>query len=399
MKILFLSSVLPHHRVISGFYIVHQRIKHLAERGYEIGLASFIRDDNEQWMPRLRPMVSELEVLPVPPPRPVARRVANAIMPRMPPDYLYLYTDEMRRLVGNMVQRSHYDVVIAEFTVMGQFLRNNPYLPAVKRIVSCHSCYTTMLTNEINLNRWTPTHLWQELVLPRLRTYEFDIYRSADHVLTLTPEERYNLISYRPDLHISVVPSGVDVSRFTPCDKGESENILLFTGYFHHEANRDAAIWFAQSVWPKLKERYADLRLYYVGRDPTPAMKLLSKRDPAIVVTGEVPDLQPYLEKARIFVNPVRLGSGLRGKIFQAMAAGIPVVSTTLGAEGIAAHTGHDIMLADDAGVMVQQIDLLLSEPELRKRIACNARELIDSRYTWEQSIDSLENVLHSVVN
>jgi glycosyltransferase involved in cell wall biosynthesis len=297
-----------------------------------------------------------------------------------------------------MVERSHYDVAVAEFTVMGQYLYRNPFLPAVRRVISCHSCLTTSTAKAAQLapRRWGS--LRKRLLLPRLRRYEFALYRSADLVLTLTAEEKLDLLRYEPDLRIGVVPYGVDVDHFRP-KRGTGEGpSLVFTGYYRQEDNRDAVGWFARSVWPVLRDRWPALTWYVVGSGPTREIAELGRRDPRIVVTGEVEDVAPYLARARVYVCPMRLGTGFRGKILQAMAAGVPVVATTLAAEGIPAQTGESMLLADTAHTQIEAINLLLGEPSLRRRIASKARELAVSRFAWSRCVDLLEQELHQVV-
>ena len=124
----------------------------------------------------------------------------------------------------------------------------------------------------------------------------------------------------------------------------------------------------------------------------------LARRDPRIVVTGWVEDIRPYLAKARVFVCPNRLGSGMRGKILQAMAAGVPVAATTVGAEGIPIQIGNTGFLADTPDILVQQVSLLLEDEKLRETIARNARAMVEERFSWDRGIDLLESVLHEVV-
>jgi glycosyltransferase involved in cell wall biosynthesis len=297
-----------------------------------------------------------------------------------------------------MVQRSHYDVIIAEFLVMGHFLHHNPYLPAVRRIISSHGCYTSTIQKQINLSPWSLQGIKNQIRLPNTERYEFDVYRSADHILTLTPQERYNLLDRAPDLKTTVIPYGVDLDEFRTNTLPDREKSILFTGYFHHKPNCEAVRWFTRKVWPILKAKHPDLKFYIVGRSPPNDLIDLRRQDENIIVTGEVESINPYLQNSQVYVCPIRSGSGFRGKILQAMAAGIPVVSTTLGAEGFPAQTGHNMILADSPTLMAREINLLLDEPGLRDRIAANATSLIDPAYTWDTCIDELERVLHEVV-
>ena len=336
-------------------------------------------------------------MIPAPQPKP-GRRLLDYFFSPIPPRFANSYSPAMFKRVGDMVERTRYDVVVAEFGGMGQYLNMNPYLPAVRKVISVHQCQTIAGQKALELLGLSPRAVREWFALKGLQRYEFDMYRSADRILVLTAEERFGVLNNAPDLRITVIPSGVDTNYFKPADPAVKERAIVFTGYYTDEPNRDAVMWFSHSVWPRLKAKYPDLTFYVVGPGPRPDMLELARKDPRIIVTGEVDDIRPYLARARIFVCPNRLGSGMRGKILQAMASGVPVVSTTLGAEGISIQQGENGFFADKPRIMAQTIDLLLSDPLLQANVAKRAREMVVERFSWDRGIDLLETVLHEVV-
>jgi glycosyltransferase involved in cell wall biosynthesis len=236
--------------------------------------------------------------------------------------------------------------------------------------------------------------------LKGLKRYEFDIYADADKVLTLTPEGRDELLAVRRGLDISVVPHGVDVEGFRPAaSKPEGKPTVMFLGNFPHDPNRDAMVVFAREAWPLVRKEVPDARFLVVGRGPTPDMLELARRDPTIEITGQVDDVMPYFLESDVFVCPVRMGGGFRGKVLEAMAAGVPVVSTRLGAEGLPASDGENILLAEGAADLARQTVRLLSEPGLSDRIAGSARQLMVDRFSWQKGVEILEGVLEEVVS
>jgi glycosyltransferase involved in cell wall biosynthesis len=397
MKVLFLSSRIPHARVVSGHMIVHQRITRLVQRGYQVGLAAFSHEDDSEHIPLLRDKLIELETIPAPQPK-AGRRLLDYFISPVPPRFANSYSPAMFKCVGDMVERTRYDVVVAEFGGMGQYLNMNPYLPAVRKVISVHQCQTIAGQKALELLGFSPRAMREWFALKGLQRYEFDMYRSADRILVLTAEERFGVLNNAPDLRITVIPSGVDTDYFKPAEPAVKERAIVFTGYYTDEPNRDAVMWFSHSVWPRLKAKYPDLTFYVVGPGPRPDMLELARKDPRIIVTGEVDDIRPYLARARIFVCPNRLGSGMRGKILQAMASGVPVVSTTQGAEGISIQQGENGFFADKPRIMAQAIDLLLGDPLLQANVARRAREMVADRFSWDRGIDLLETVLHEVV-
>lgn len=390
MKVLFLSPRMPHPGVLSGHMIVHQRISRLVERGYEVGLACFTRPGEEGlaagWQGRLR----EIETVPDPSLAARPRRVSPwALWP-----FDRWRAPEMMRRVGDMVERTRYDVAIAEFSPMGMFFHRNPFLPAVRRVISCHQCATVASQKRCDLLGYSPAGVVERWRRDRLRRLEFTLYRSADRVLVLTPQERHQLLTFAPDLRTAVIPSGVDTAFFRPPEVPGRPDGLVFTGYYSDEPNRDAVRWFVSDVWPRIKQRHPELFFYIVGSAPPPDIRNLSWRDPRIVVTGEVPDVRPWFNKAVVFVCPVRMGSGMRGKLLEAMAYDLPVVTTSLGGEGIPVQPGGNCMIADRADLMADQVNLLLEDEALRRTIARRARALVIDRFSWNHSVDLLETVL-----
>ncbi len=401
MRILFLSNQFPHLQVAGGHTIVHQRIQYMAQKGHEIGLLAFARPGDQERAETMKANLFELELIPLPKKRTLPRRLFDYFFSRIPPIYQTLQSDAMKQKLGEMVQRSHYDAVIAEFSVMGQYLYRNPYLPAVRRLISCHRSDIVTYRTPSSTQRFFPAQLLEWIRMKGLHAYAFSMYRSTDRVLVLTPQERYNLLKSAPNLRISIIPSGVDTRYFRPAQPKQktAEQHILFTGHYCDIPNEDAVLWFCRKVWPHLRKAHPQLKFYVVGPEPTQAMRDYAAKDPRIIITGMVDDIRTYLTKAQVFVCPIRLGSGMRGKVLEAMASGVPVVSTSLGVEGIPTQIGNNCFLADTPDIMTQYITLLLEDEPLRRNIAQQAREMVIERFSWRHSIDKLETVLHEVTH
>lgn len=398
MKILIISSHLPHRRSISGHQIVYQRLRRLIEAGHTVSLCVLRGTEEGTLRDPLYDELHELRMMPAPARRSLPRRIRDYTLSRIPPPYWPYHAPAMYRAVGDMVQKADYDVVLAEYSQMGQYLYENPWLPPVRKIISVHECASLSTRTPLFL----PERTWirsvsEHLIRRDLRRFEFDLYRNVDRILTLTRTDAFTLQAYAPELRISVIPPGVDHEFFSLEKGGNSEPSLLFTGQFLDASNRDGVEWFLENVWPKLKSRHPDLIFYVLGPNPTPALYMLARRCPGVRMLGEIADIRPYLTKANVFVCPLRMGTGLRIKILEAMSAGVPVVTTSIAAEGIPVQSGVNAMLADEPRIMSDAISLLLGDPLLAKRMAAQAKRMVHERFHWDASMKALQAVLQDV--
>ncbi len=399
MKILFLTYKLPYPEVIGGNRIVYQRIRYLSKAGHSVGILSFVGKDDREKISVLRPFLSEFQFLPFPRRNMAVRVLHDYLNVNRPAVFWKYYSANMMKAVGDIAEKGSYDVVISEFSEMGQYLYKNPYLSAVHTIMSCHRCITASYEKYTELKgvRWK-LFLKSIPQMRGLRNYEFNMYRSADRIFVLTPQDRFTMQYYAQDLAISVAPSGIDISYLQALPPIHKEPIILMTGYMKDPANEDGVKWFVHHIWPKLSQRHSSLKFYIVGADPGPRIKRLAKSDSRIVMTGKVDDLRPYRSKARVFVSPVRLGSGMRLKVLEAMAGGLPVVSTSLGMAGINAQTGRNCLVADTPELFIRSIEWLLTDQALSERMAQCACEMVEKEYTLKDGLNRFEKLVHSVV-
>jgi len=185
-----------------------------------------------------------------------------------------------------------------------------------------------------------------------------------------------------PDVPMMVIPNGVDLGTFVPSRHPESRGpALLYVGAMDYYPNIDAVQFFFRTIYEPLRRAVVNLRVQVVGHTPPPEIRRLAEL-PGVEVTGSIPDVRPYYEQATVFIVPLRLGGGTRLKIVEAMAMGLPVVSTTIGAEGLDVHPGENIVIADDAASFTNGVLRLLRGPDLRNRIAKGGRVLA-RRYDW----------------
>ncbi len=233
---------------------------------------------------------------------------------------------------------------------------------------------------------------WREYVT--LSRFEEQYLRRADQVLAVSEVDREFFLRFLPAAKISVIPTGVDTDYFQPSDREPAPHSLVFTGAMDWEPNEDGMLYFAREIWPRLRAEVPAATLAVVGRNPTAKLREELARHDGITVTGQVEDIRPYVAGGAVYVVPLRVGSGTRLKIFEAMAMGKAVLSTTVGAEGLPVSNGKDICLADDPASFAARAVELLRDAGLRKSLGAAARQLVESRYSWQQVALEFETIL-----
>ena len=220
----------------------------------------------------------------------------------------------------------------------------------------------------------------------KLASLERHILKTAFGHIVCSSREMEELRRIAPSARIAVIENGVDVAGFSPCgDIPPQAHKLVFVGLMNYSPNVEAATSFTERIWPVLRRRFPDLELWIVGASPSTAVLQLGNIE-GVTVTGTVPDVRPFYRDALAAIVPLRTGGGTRLKILEAMAAGVPVVSTPLGAEGLDVTPGHNILLAepDDAEIWLRHLEHLKQSLSGRQALAASALELVRASYDWE---------------
>lgn len=193
---------------------------------------------------------------------------------------------------------------------------------------------------------------------------------------------------------VGVVPTGVDVTFFTPSDVTHPATDLAFIGSMDWMPNVDGVLWFAGEVLPLIRKKLPQCSVAVVGRKPAREVTKLAERDPAIRVTGTVEDVRPWLWGSKVAVVPLRIGGGTRLKIYEAMAARTPVVSTTIGAEGLGVTSGENILIADEPEAFADACIRLISDADERQRISEAGWEHVSTKHSWDAAAAVFERLL-----
>ncbi|MEO6029605.1 MAG: glycosyltransferase [Candidatus Binatia bacterium] len=287
----------------------------------------------------------------------------------------------MEQQIEYFLDRNDYDVVQLEYTHLGHLMpAPSPGLlrVLVEHDVSFVSLARSQATAGGRLARITFTFDWM-----RMLRYELAAVENADLVLTMSDTDRDILGGYVDTRHVVPIPNGVDCQQFPLAEDGRTPASILFVGFFRHEPNVEAVRYFCAEVLPRVRASVPEAQFQVVGAYPPEVVRRLGD-DPGVEVTGRVEDIVPYYQASAVFVAPVLQGSGTRLKILEAMASGCAVVSTTIGAEGLGATDGQELVIADSAAAMADAIIRLLREPETAAAIARRARTFVEQRFDWD---------------
>lgn len=253
--------------------------------------------------------------------------------------------------------------------------------------------------NELRLGGSPVGAAYSLLQWRKLQRYEARIARRADEVVAVSEADRQAIIKLAPGASVSVVPNAIDLADYLATGRPRElawPPVVLFTGKMDFRPNIDAVVWFCRRVFPLVRLIRPDARFQIVGRDPVEAVRRLADL-PGVEVIGPVENDRQYLSAAAVFVVPMRAGGGVRIKILQAMAAGVPLVATTLGYEGIAATPGHELVVADEPAEFARAVvDLLNVSPDNTESrqtelMIERARSLVAARYDWRMLTEPLD--------
>lgn len=388
MKILCLTPRLPFPPDRGDRLRAFNILKRLGGE-HELHLLSFIASDAErQHAAALEPFCRSVQVVPLSPRRSAATVALNAWR-RLPLQALYYRSAAMQRAVNETLRWQHFDAVYVHLFRMAPYLdgRRDLY-----RIVDLTDVISSELARSMAY-RGAVSRLVYGIERPRIARYEREVAQRFEEVWLVSDHDRQLLAAECPDASIRVVPNGVDFAAFYPTGQPAEPNSLLFTGHMRVFHNIDAATFLVQEILPLVRQEIPDCTLILAGADPGPEVQALASQA-GVTVSGFVPDLNAALNKAAVFVAPLRFAAGVQNKALEAMAAGRPVVTTSLVNQGLGAQPGRDLLIADDAGTIANQIVALLHDAGMRERIGQAGREFVKSQFSWDvvaQRVHSIE--------
>jgi glycosyltransferase involved in cell wall biosynthesis len=406
MRILFLTQIVPYPPDAGPKVKTWHVLRYLVQSGHQVTLATFCREEEEKYIETLRNLCED--VIPIPIKRSRLADIKFLIKSLITGRPFLIERDDltaMRKLVGSLVSKGKIDAIHADQLSMAQFAfqpkdqRNWPVT-----IFDAHNAVWTI----VERTKDSANFLLKPILgieAQRIRHYEGKIISDFDHTLAVSETDKAALLKVcSPQIRkdtlsskITVIPIAADTEALVPVKRKPGSKNIFTLGTLHYPPNADGIRWFTNQVFPLILDKMPDATLTIAGKNPPSDFVQMAKNNPSIKVTGYVPDLTPYFESAAILVVPVRAGGGIRVRILEAFARAMPVITTTVGLEGIEAQPGVDVLVEDDKVLFAKTALELMNNEFLQEQLAHNGRKLAKTRYDWQIILEDLDKVYDSL--
>jgi len=394
MKILWVNPHFLHPATQGGHIRTLEMLRHL-NRWHEIHYVALEDKNAREAVARSAEYCSK--AYPIPhdlPPRGTGwftlQALGNLIDP-LPLAITRYRSEAMRSEIARLLMSGSFDRLVCDF------LFTAPNIPALNQaLLFEHKIETTVWDRHLETAHSAPARAFFRIQRNRMARYEAEVCRRSAHVVAVSGQDAQRFRTLFKAPRVSEVPTGVDVPAFTPPknNKPEHKADLVFVGSMDWLPNIDGCNYFVREILPLIRQKKPDCTVGLVGRAPGSGILEMARADSKVFVSGTVPDIKPYFWGSTVSIVPSRIFGGTRLKIFEAMAARIPVVSTRIGAEGLAVKHGRDIYLADTPEEFAQYCLELLDSPQRREQMAKEAYEMVSAEFSWEHAARVFEATL-----
>jgi sugar transferase (PEP-CTERM/EpsH1 system associated) len=368
-------------------------------RQHSVTLFSFYAAHDSDLHPDLKHMFDRIVCVPLrlPAPKSLAemRDYGIGLLSSEPYSITKYCRPEVRQRLQALLKQETYDIILCDFMVAAGVI---PWDWPKPKVLFTHNVeaiiwrrHYEVATNPI----WKAISWWE---WRKMEAAERRYLRLADWVLTVSETDREAFAPFLDLGKLTVIPTGVDVDYFQPMPVEETANSLVFIGSMDWLPNEDAILYFVDSILPLIKQQCPDVSLEVVGRNPSRKLQALAGTEKSILLTGRVEDIRPFVARGSACIVPLRIGGGTRLKIFEAMAMNKAVISTSVGAEGLAVRSGENILLADTPKDFAESVVSVLRDPNQRQRLGSAARALVQENYSWPRVTEGFARALHDAV-
>jgi glycosyltransferase involved in cell wall biosynthesis len=349
-------------------------------------------DVRDEEVDKLGKFVSELVVFPRPQDAKTGiiaklQRLAQFLQTGTPPNVLFGYSQEMQNWIDRAVKSQKFSVITSEHSVNEIYIRSE-WQRQIRTVIDVHSSLYQTGKSQLEIGV-SSQKLRDRLYLPLLRRYEQKTVQKFSKIVVTTDDDQKQMREFAPKKEIYLIPNAVDLDLFPYRTEAPAGHNLVFIGGLDYWVNIDAACFLAREILPRIQTTYPDTTLTLVGANPSLEVQELTKLK-GVIVTGRVPSMTTYLHQATMAVIPLRTGFEIYSKTLESMAAGVLVVASDRGLEGLTLAV-NNVPLASLMANSIEQyctaISSLFESAELREKLSRNARKLIEDNYTWQQAV------------
>ena len=398
MRILFITDYMPYPPITGDLIRNYNLIRRIA-RHHQVSLVAFknasIEDDGVSHMKQFCHRVEAVNLV---------RRHKLVRIPGLfryltagiPIDIEFLQSDMMAHRIKRLVYSEAFDIVQIEQTRMALYLEALPPNCYSKNILVFHNVASKQYNRIARIASTPFEKIRTRLHSLMLQRWEPRYAERFDLCIAMSELDRRLLMRANPNLQVEVVPNGVDTHLYQPIESNTNQLAVLIVGSMSYAPNADGALWFCNNILPYIRQELNKVQVWIVGISPPPSVVALRSDD--VHVTGRVENVVPYYERNKVCVVPLRAGGGTRLKILEAMALGRPVVSTSIGCEGLDLVDGQHLLIADEPKQFAKKTVNLLKDKSLYHYIATKARELVVTRYNWDVISNKLLEIYSKVI-
>lgn len=398
MRILIITDSLPFPLVSGNRIRLYNLIRRIAEK-HQVSIATLVESSYEQkFLPYLEELCVNVIAVNVKRQHPLLHipGLISYALNGIPLELKFKYSKELENKIQLLVSSQEFDIVQIEPSHMALYLRSIPNYTKYYSVLMFYDIAFAQFRRIFRVERRTIPKIRALLHTLMMRRWEPRFAENFDRCITVSNVDKRLLHDANPHLQIDVVPNGVDTHLYKPLPKEELSPSLLFVGRMNYPPCADAAMFFCQKVLPLIQKRIKNVEVWLVGREPE--AEVLRLKSDKVHITGRVDNLIPFYEQSSVCIVPLRSGGGTRLKILEAMALGRPVVSTSIGCEGLEMNDGEHLMIADEPEEFAQKIYRLLTERPLWENIRARARDLVVERYDWDLLAAHLTQIYNSMI-
>lgn len=389
MRILFIAPYVPSRIRVRPFQLINELSK---RHSVHVLALSEVGSAKARGVEELPGIVEQFQVVP----HSKLRGLCQSLLALPTPSPMcaaFCWSPAMRGQIAQTLSNNKFDVVHIEHLRAAHFAKSCPNLPVVFDSVDC----LTGLFGQMYRSKKNP--IGKLVMLEeawKLRRYEPRTLAAFQRIVITSDSERDELLSLNPALKVDVLPNGVDTEYFAPMGSTKAADRIVFSGKMGYHPNAQAAIWFAENVFPALRRKHPNAQFVVVGSDPPAEVAKLAER-PGITVTGYVDDIRPHIDAASVAVVPMQVAVGVQNKVLEAMAMGLPVVASPIATRAL----GSDCPGVVQAGYpehVIAEVSRLLDNPDLARGIGEQGRQQVIRNFSWGSNVGKLELVYEEAI-